>query len=101
MSAYDEGDLVAALECFSLLDVVQVAVSVLDQRLVGSPALAEVRARGGRVQARSVFLRGVALAPADHPLFGHHQTSRACALWATRSGCAWHLRALSTGWTNS
>ncbi len=72
VSPYDEGDLVAALECFSLLDVVQVAVSVLDQRLVGSPALAEVRARGGRVQARSVFLQGVALAPADHRLFGNH-----------------------------
>lgn len=72
ISGYSEADVVAALEAFTAVDVVQVPVSLLDQRLVGSAALAEVRSRGGRVQARSVFLQGAALASADHPTFGSH-----------------------------
>ena len=62
----------SALEAFEHLDVVQVPVSVLDQRLDGSRVLAEVRDRGGRVQARSILLQGAALAPAEHVVFGAH-----------------------------
>lgn len=72
VSAYSALDLSTALEAFSRLDVVQMPVSVLDQRLEGSPAVAAVRARGGVVQARSVFLQGAALAAPSHTLFGSH-----------------------------
>lgn len=72
VSGYGEEDIDTALASFERLDVVQVPVSVLDQRLDGSPGIAEVRSRGGRVQARSVFLQGAALASPDHPALGSH-----------------------------
>ena len=64
VSGYEEADVASALAAFGTLDVVQVPVSVLDQRLDGSRLLAEVRDRGGRVQARSILLQGAALAGA-------------------------------------
>ena len=72
VSGYADVDVATALEVFTSLDVVQVPASVLDQRLEGSPEIAALRSRGGRVQVRSVFLQGAALAPASHDLFGSH-----------------------------
>ena len=72
VSGYGREDIASALAAFERLDVVQVPVSVLDQRMAGSRELAEVRSRGGRVQARSVFLQGAALATAEHPRLGDH-----------------------------
>jgi aryl-alcohol dehydrogenase-like predicted oxidoreductase len=72
VSGYSSLDISSALAAFEVLDVVQVPVSVLDQRLEGSAEVAALRARGGRVQARSVLLQGAAVAPASHPLFGEH-----------------------------
>ena len=61
ISGYEEADVASALEAFDTLDVVQVPVNVLDQRLDGSRILAEVRDRGGRIQARSILLQGAAV----------------------------------------
>lgn len=72
VSGYGRDDVASALAAFGRLDVVQVPVSVLDQRLSGAIELAEVRSRGGRVQARSVFLQGAALATPEHPRLGDH-----------------------------
>jgi aryl-alcohol dehydrogenase-like predicted oxidoreductase len=72
VSGYSSSDLSSALDAFEVLDIVQVPVSVLDQRLEGSAEVAALRARGGRVQARSVLLQGAAVAPSAHPLFGEH-----------------------------
>ena len=76
VSGYGADDVASALAIFTVLDLVQVPVSVLDQRLSGSAELGEVRARGGRVQARSVFLQGAALAPADHAMGAHPDVVR-------------------------
>jgi aryl-alcohol dehydrogenase-like predicted oxidoreductase len=70
VSGYDERDLVAAVDDFPGIDIVQVPVSVLDQRLDGSAAVSQLRARGSRIQARSVFLQGIAVV-ADGPLASH------------------------------
>jgi aryl-alcohol dehydrogenase-like predicted oxidoreductase len=70
VSGYDEHDIVTAVDDFPGVDIVQVPVSVLDQRLDGSAAIAKLRARGARIQARSVFLQGVAVAADGR--FGSH-----------------------------
>ena len=72
ISAYAEADLVTALDSFSGLGVAQVPVSVLDQRLESSAAVASLRSNGVVLQARSVFLQGAALAAPDHSRFGRH-----------------------------
>ena len=72
VSGYSSLDISSALAAFEMLDIVQVPVSVLDQRLEGSAEVSALRARGGRVQARSVLLQGAAVAPASHPRFGEH-----------------------------
>ena len=72
ISAYAEADLVTALDSFSGLGVAQVPVSVLDQRLESSAAVATLRSRGVMIQARSVFLQGAALALPEHVIFGSH-----------------------------
>ena len=63
VSVYLADEVAAAIACFDRLDIVQVPSSALDQRLHGAPVLAEVRARGGRVQVRSVLLQGLLGAP--------------------------------------
>ena len=72
ISAYAEADLVTALDSFASLGVVQVPVSVLDQRLESSAVVASLRSHGVVIQARSVFLQGAALAAPDHGRFGRH-----------------------------
>lgn len=75
VSAYDEADLITALDAFDRLDVVQMPVSVLDQRLEDSGSVASLHARGGRLQARSVLLQGV-LAGAGAPFESHPDVQR-------------------------
>ena len=67
-SVYDEDELLTVLDCFEGPDVVQVPASVLDQRLVGSSVIADLRARGCLIQVRSAYLQGLLLTDlSDHP----------------------------------
>jgi len=86
VSAYEAADLKSALREFSDLDVVQVPVSVLDQRLESDSAVATLRKAGARVQARSVLLQGVALAPASGGPLATHPSVRALAQTADELG---------------
>jgi len=72
ISGYDAPDLASGLAAFDRLDVAQVPVSILDQRLVGSHDVAALRAQGGLLQARSVYLQGVALSGAGATRLGDH-----------------------------
>lgn len=64
VSAYEGGEVAALLDRFSF-DVIQLPVSLADQRLVADGTLARVRAAGIEIHARSLFLQGVLLAPAE------------------------------------
>lgn len=75
ISAYGAADVSAALEAFESLDLVQVPVSLLDQRLSSSSVVSEARSRGTRIQARSIFLQGV-LISADSPFSNHPDVVR-------------------------
>jgi len=69
ISAYSAEEIYAALEVFDA-DLVQVPVNVLDQRLLGSGVLADLKARGIEVHARSTFLQGLLLMePAAAPAY--------------------------------
>lgn len=72
VSVYGAAEILDALESFKQLDLVQVPLSVLDQRLVGSLLLERARDKGTVIQARSVLLQGVALASESDPTFGNH-----------------------------
>jgi aryl-alcohol dehydrogenase-like predicted oxidoreductase len=66
-SLYDGAQLDRLLERFPF-GIVQVPLNVLDQRLVRSGRLADLRQRGIEVHVRSPFLQGILLmAPADLP----------------------------------
>lgn len=65
VSVYDEEQIDRVLELFTP-DVVQVPVSVADQRLVDNGGLERLKAKGVCVQARSVFLQGVLLTALDN-----------------------------------
>lgn len=60
VSVYDAAELEAVFERFDF-DLVQVPISVADQRLVNSGHLARLKRRGVEVHARSVFLQGLLL----------------------------------------
>ncbi len=68
ISAYDERDLDRALKEFEDLDVAQVPISVVDQRLLNTHTMAELHTRGILIEARSIFLQGLLLAS---PSGGH------------------------------
>ena len=72
VSAYEEADLTDLLTVFPSAGVVQVPVSLLDQRLSGRELIGELRAAGVRIQARSIFLQGLLLAAAPHGAFASH-----------------------------
>jgi aryl-alcohol dehydrogenase-like predicted oxidoreductase len=72
ISGYSEADLRPALDAIEHLGVVQVPVSVLDQRLDQNSLIDELRARGVVIQARSVFLQGAALDAAAASRWGDH-----------------------------
>jgi aryl-alcohol dehydrogenase-like predicted oxidoreductase len=60
VSVYDERELDAVLARFSV-DIVQVPLSVLDQRMHASGVLGHLKRAGIEVHARSVFLQGILL----------------------------------------
>lgn len=64
VSVYDVEQINRVLELFTP-DVVQVPVSVADQRLVENGGLARLKDAGVCIQARSVFLQGVLLTTPD------------------------------------
>jgi aryl-alcohol dehydrogenase-like predicted oxidoreductase len=67
VSVYDAATLKAVLDAYPI-DIVQLPLNVLDQRLLRDGSLAALAARGIEVHARSVFLQGVLLAePARLP----------------------------------
>jgi aryl-alcohol dehydrogenase-like predicted oxidoreductase len=67
VSVYDEAEITAALRAFEELDAVQAPVNVVDQRLIGSPAVDALRAAGGELQVRSALLQGRLAAADAHP----------------------------------
>ena len=71
ISAYDEQDLQRALAIFGTVDAVQVPVSILDRRLIGSDSIDALVAQGCEIQARSVFLQGLLAARSDSKLGQH------------------------------
>lgn len=62
VSVYRGDELDYALERHAI-DLVQLPVNVLDQRLVASGHLRKLRDRGIEIHARSIFLQGLLLAP--------------------------------------
>lgn len=77
ISAGTSQDLESAIEQFPGLDVVQAPVSVLDQRLDGSAVVRRLRERGVHIQARSIFLQGLALTDRPDLPFSDHPAIRA------------------------
>ena len=71
VSAYDETDLNRAASIFGQLEIVQVPINVLDQRLINSNILQTLASHGTRIQARSVFLQGLLAARSDTQLGQH------------------------------
>lgn len=64
VSVYTSADIDRVLEFF-VPDIVQVPVSIFDQRLLASGHLAELKRRDVEIHARSVFLQGLLLMDAD------------------------------------
>jgi len=64
VSLYDASE-IEAFPGLPDMDCIQLPVSILDQRLVASGVLRDLRAGGTQVIARSAYLQGVLLAPAD------------------------------------
>ena len=71
VSAYDDDELGRALAAFGTVDVVQVPVNALDQRLTRSRALQLIAEQGAEIQARSVFLQGLLAGRSDTDLGRH------------------------------
>ena len=76
VSAYDDAELARAIAVFGRLDVVQVPVNALDQRLTRSPALATITEQGAQIQVRSVFLQGLLAARSTSALGQHPDVVR-------------------------
>jgi aryl-alcohol dehydrogenase-like predicted oxidoreductase len=67
VSVYDAGEIENVLARFPV-DLVQVPVSILDQRLVAGGQLSAMKKRGIEIHARSVFLKGLVFVdPANLP----------------------------------
>jgi aryl-alcohol dehydrogenase-like predicted oxidoreductase len=64
VSVYDPAELQRALAIFTP-EIVQIPLNVLDQRFAASGLLAHLKSLGCEIHARSVFLQGTLLAPAD------------------------------------
>ncbi len=60
VSAYGTGEIDAVLDAFAI-DLVQLPINILDQRLILSGHLKRLKERGIEVHARSVFLQGILL----------------------------------------
>ena len=85
VSIYDERDLAAVPT--ELQDVVQVPVSLYDQRLVKNGIWSDLKNRGSLIQARSIYLQGLILSPStnlpdwipDHLKRHHRQLEKLAA----------------------
>jgi len=64
VSVYTGGQIDALLDRFTI-DLIQVPINVFDQRLICSGHLRKLKEEGIEIHARSVFLQGVLLMPAD------------------------------------
>lgn len=64
VSVYSAADIDAVLERFKV-DIVQVPINLLDQRLLHSGHLSKLKDRGIEIHARSVFLQGLLLMEPD------------------------------------
>ena len=66
VAAYDDVDIIRARRYFGPTVALQVPVSILDQRLIGNPAVENILVDSPLVQVRSVFAQGLLL-PHDIP----------------------------------
>lgn len=102
ISGYDASDLASGLAAFERLDLAQVPISVLDQRLVGSSEVALLRERGGLLQARSVYLQGLALSEAGSGGLADHpdvvRLRRACSAAGVDTGACCRLFVQGQAW---
>jgi aryl-alcohol dehydrogenase-like predicted oxidoreductase len=64
VSIYTSGDLEGVNP--ELLDLVQLPLSLFDQRLLRDGTVARLRASGTAIHARSLYLQGLLLTPAEH-----------------------------------
>jgi aryl-alcohol dehydrogenase-like predicted oxidoreductase len=64
-SVYSADQIDALLERYQI-DLIQVPVNLLDQRLIDSGHLARLKSRGVEIHSRSAFLQGLLLIPPDH-----------------------------------
>jgi aryl-alcohol dehydrogenase-like predicted oxidoreductase len=59
-------DQIDALLARHQIDIIQLPVNLLDQRLIDSGHLARLKSRGVEIHSRSAFLQGLLLIPPDH-----------------------------------
>jgi aryl-alcohol dehydrogenase-like predicted oxidoreductase len=71
VSAYDSEDLARARQAFGSLEIAQIPINVLDQRLIVDGTLRDLAEHGTRIQARSVLLQGL-LAGRSESALGRH-----------------------------
>jgi aryl-alcohol dehydrogenase-like predicted oxidoreductase len=64
VSVYDGGQIEQILDRYAI-DLVQLPVNVLDQRLLESGKLKQLKANGVEIHARSLFLQGLLLMPSE------------------------------------
>jgi aryl-alcohol dehydrogenase-like predicted oxidoreductase len=70
VSFYNPDELFKTLDHFAL-DLIQIPISIFDQRFLSSGALAHAKSLGVEIHARSIFLQGLVLGPS-------HQTNFKC-----------------------
>lgn len=66
ISVYEDVDLETGSRYFEDVDIVQVPMSIIDQRLVNSIHLKRLRDSGTTVEARSILLQGMIVASQSH-----------------------------------
>lgn len=72
VSVYTIAELESFVEVVPDLDLVQVPVNLLDQRLDHEPLIAKLRSQGVKIQARSVLLQGLIASPGSAGVIGNH-----------------------------
>lgn len=80
VSVYSLAELESFVEAVPELDLVQVPVNLLDQRLDHEPLIAKLRARGVKIQARSILLQGLIASPESAGVIGHHPDAKSLRL---------------------
>lgn len=64
-SVYSGSEIDQLLERYEDIDLVQLPLNVLDQRLIAGGQIAQLVARGVEIHVRSIFLQGLLLQPVD------------------------------------